>query len=422
MKRVVILGAGFAGLHVAKGLRGAGVNVTVVDRENHHLFQPMLYQVATAALSPSDIASPIRGVLSRNRNTDVLLGEAVGIDTERRRVMLADSRIVDYDYLVVATGARHSYFGHAEWERWAPGLKNLDDALKVRRQILLAFERAEQEPDEARRRALLNFVIVGAGPTGAEVAGAIAELKEYTLRRDFRNINPRAANVILLEAGPRVLSTYPAPLGQKARATLKRLGVVVRTDTMVTDVSADGVTAGGEFIPSTTVIWAAGNAASPLLEHLHAPADKQGRILVEPDCSVPGRPEIFVLGDAAAYTHDPDGTLPGVCPVAIQMGDYVAKVLRREAAGRLPAERPPFHYWDKGQLAVLGRGKAVADIGKAHFSGFIAWLLWVFVHIFFLIGFRNRVVVLVEWAFAYLTYGRGARIITRAGEEHGAVT
>lgn len=422
MKRVVILGAGFAGLHVAKGLRGVGVHVTVVDRENHHLFQPMLYQVATAALSPSDIASPIRGVLSRNRNTDVLLGEAVSIDTERRRVMLADSRSVDYDYLVVATGARHSYFGHDDWEQWAPGLKNLDDALKVRRQILLAFERAEQEPDEARRKALLNFVIVGAGPTGAEVAGAIAELKEYTLRRDFRNINPRAANVILLEAGPHVLSTYPAPLGQKARATLKRLGVVVRTDTMVTDVSADGVTAGGEFIPTTTVIWAAGNAASPLLEHLHAPADKQGRILVEPDCSVPGRPEIFVLGDAAAYTHDSDGTLPGVCPVAIQMGDYVAKVLRREADGRLPAERPPFHYWDKGQLAVLGRGKAVADIGKAHFSGFIAWLLWVFVHIFFLIGFRNRVVVLVEWAFAYLTYGRGARIITRAGEEHGAVT
>ena len=411
MKRVVILGGGFAGLNAAKELRRAPVSVTLVDRHNHHLFQPMLYQVATAALSPGDIASPIRSVLRENRNTEVLLDEADAVDLDGRSVHLASGRILPYDYLVIATGARHSYFGRDDWERLAPGLKELEDAFAVRRRILLAFEQAEQEPDPAVRAALLTFVIVGAGPTGVEVAGALAEIKSYTLERDFRNINPRAAKVIVMEGGPRVLPSYPAELSEKARKTLERLGVDVRTDTMVTDIGPDGVMTKDGKTPARTVIWAAGNVASPLLRTLGIPLDRQGRAPVEPDCSVAGHPEVFILGDAAAFT-DEGKLLPGVCPVAIQMGKYAAAVIRREAAAATPGPRRPFHYFDKGQLAVIGRGRAVADIGKAHFSGFVAWLLWIFVHIFFLIGFRNRIIVLLEWAISYFTYSRGARLIT----------
>jgi NADH dehydrogenase len=412
VKRVVILGGGFAGLNAAKVLGKAKVSVTLVDRHNHHVFQPMLYQVATAALSPGDIASPIRSVLRNNRNTEVLLDEAEAIDLAGRRVHLASGRSLAYDYLIVATGARHSYFGRDEWEALAPGLKELEDAFIVRRRILLAFERAEQEPDAAAREALLTFVIVGAGPTGVEVAGAIAEIKSYTLERDFRNINPRSARVIVMEGGPRVLPAYPAELSEKAQKTLEKLGVEVCTDTMVTDISADGVTSSsGEKTPARTVIWAAGNVASPLLRTLGVPLDRQGRVPVARDSTVPGHPEVFVLGDAAAF-DEKGALLPGTCPVAIQMGKYAGSVISKETSVSDPGPRPPFHFFDKGQLAVIGRGRAVADIGKAHFSGFIAWLLWIFIHIFFLIGFRNRVLVLLEWAISYFTYSRGARLIT----------
>lgn len=417
MRRVVILGGGFGGLYAARALGGAPVQVTVIDRTNHHLFQPMLYQVATAALSPGDIAYPIRSVLRKHKNTDVLMGEVTRVDIDGRRVHLADGRSIDYDYLLVAVGAHHSYFGHDAWEPLAPGLKAIPDALEVRRRILMAFELAEQEHDPAKQQALLNFVIVGAGPTGVEVAGALAEIKEKTLKRDFRNINPRSARVILLEAGDRVLPPYPAKLSSAARKTLERLGVIVRTGALVTSVRPDGVAIGDEFIPSQCVIWAAGNKASPLLETLGAALDRQGRVVVEPDLSVPGHPEVLVLGDAAAFTHQPgrDGPLPALSPVAIQMGHYAARIIRQETAHNALVEtRRPFRYFDKGQLAVIGRGRAVADIRKLKFSGFFAWLTWIFVHIAYLIGFRNRVIVLTEWGISYFTYRKGARLINRA--------
>ncbi len=406
---VVILGAGFAGLYAAKALRRAPVQVTVVDRKNHHLFQPMLYQVATAALSPSDIASPIRSVLRRQQNTEVLLAEVISVDTTGRRVCLSDGATLSYDYLIVGTGAHHSYFGHDEWAPFAPGLKSLEDALEIRRRVLLAFEMAERETDTVRRHGYLTFVIVGGGPTGVEMAGAVAEIRTYALRRDFRRIDPRDATVLLLEGGPRLLPAYPPSLSDKAKQDLRRLGVEVRTDTLVTDVEPGRVGAAGWSIPTQTVIWAAGNIASPLLQSLGAPLDRMGRVIVEPDCTIPGHPEVFVLGDAAAYLHQGDEALPGICPVAIQMGQYAARTIVGDLAHR---KRRPFSYWDKGQLAVIGRGRAVADIGRLHFDGFLAWLTWIFVHIFFLIGFRNRVLVLIQWAWSYLTYGRGARLIT----------
>jgi NADH dehydrogenase len=427
--RVVIVGGGFAGLYAAKGLKRAPVHLTLVDRRNHHLFQPMLYQVATAALNPSDIANPIRSILRRQQNTDVLLGEAVSVDTRRREVLLADGVTLPYDYLVVATGARHSYFGHDEWETLAPGLKSLEDAVEIRNRVLLAFEEAEREITPARRQALLTFVVVGGGPTGVELAGALAEIRNFALQRDFRQINPRDATVMLIEAGPRILATYPPELSERAVAQLRRLDVEVRTSTMVTGVHDWAVQAGEWSIPTRTVLWAAGNVASPLLGSLETPLDRQGRAIVEPDCSIPGHPEIFVLGDAAHFKVG-EGTLPGVCPTAIQMGQYAARIIREEVAGRRPAQgfalspegqraakppaagRAPFSYWDKGQLAVIGRGRAVADLGRLQFGGFFAWLAWIFVHIFFLIGFRNRVLVLFQWAYSYFTYRRGARIIT----------
>jgi NADH dehydrogenase len=415
--QVLILGGGFGGLYAAKALRNAPVRVTVVDRRNHHLFQPMLYQVATAGLNPSDIASPIRSILRGSKNTEVCLAEAAAVDVDARQVRFTDGTTQSYDYLIVATGARHSYFGHDQWEPLAPGLKSLEDALEIRRRVLLAFEHAERETDAVRRHAFLTFVVVGGGPTGVEMAGAVAEIRRYALRRDFRHIDPGEATVLLLEGGPRLLSSYPPSLSNEAKHELRRLGVEVRTETLVTDIQPGSVGAAGWVIPTHTVIWAAGNTASPLLKTLGTPLDGAGRAIVEPDCTIPGHPEVFVLGDAAAFNHQEGGTLPGVCPVAIQMGEYAARAIRDDLAGR---PRRPFRYWDKGQLAVIGRGQAVADIWRLHFGGFVAWLAWIFVHIFFLIGFRNRVMVLLEWAWSYLTYSRGARLITGEAQTPGA--
>lgn len=411
---MVLVGGGFAGLEAAKALARAPVQVTLVDRTNHHLFQPLLYQVATAALNPAEIASPIRKILRRGRNIEVLLGEVVRVDAAGRAVHLADGAVLPFDYLLLAPGTRHFYFRHPEWEPLAPGLKSMEDALEIRRRILLAFERAERAatPDERHRH--LTFVVVGGGPTGVEVAGAIAEIKRYALTRDFRRIDPRDATVMLLEGGPRVLPTYPPALGQKAKETLRRLGVDVRVDTMVTSVESGAVIAAGWRIPTDTVIWAAGNNASPLLRTLGVPLDAAGRVTVEPDCSIPGHPHVFVGGDAAAFTQDPRfDLLPGTAPVAMQQGRYVARLIRDEVAGR---PRRPFRYADKGQLAVIGRGHGVADIGPVHVAGFLAWFAWVFIHIFYLIGFANRVQVLITWAYHYVTLERGARLITRNWE------
>ncbi len=415
--QVVIIGGGFAGIYAARGLRGAPVHVTVLDRRNHHLFQPMLYQVATAGLNPSDIASPIRSILREARNTDVLLAEAQAIDLAQHEVRLTDGSSIAYDYLIVGTGARHSYFGHDEWETLAPGLKSLEDALEIRRRVLLAFERAERERDPVKRHAYLTFVIVGGGPTGVEMAGAVAEIRRYALRRDFRHIDPREATVMLLEGGPRLLPSYPERLSEEAKHELRRLGVEVRLDTLVTDIRPGSVSAAGWTIPTQTVVWAAGNTASPLLKTLGTPLDRVGRAIVEPDCTIPGHPEVFVLGDAAHYPTPDGGTLPGVSPVAIQMGEYAARTIEGDLQGK---PRRAFSYWDKGQLAVIGRGQAVADIWRLHFGGFIAWLVWIFVHIFFLIGFRNRVLVLLQWAWSYITYRRGARLITGEGRAREA--
>lgn len=407
---VVIVGAGFGGLYLAQSLGELPVQVTVIDRNNHHLFQPMLYQVATAALSAPDISSPIRSVLRGHRNTEVLLGEVAAVDVGARQIALADGSRIGYDYLVLAPGARHSYFAHPEWEALAPGLKNLEDAGEIRRRILLAFERAEKEPDPVARQRHLTFVVVGGGPTGVEVAGAIAEVSRFALRRDFRRIDPRDATILLLEGGPRLLPSYPDTLSARAKEELRGLGVEVRTETLVTDIEPGYVHAAGWRIPTETVIWAAGNQASPLLRTLGVPLDQQGRVVVQADCSLPGHPEVLVLGDAAAFTHQSGAPLlPGTCPVAIQMGRYAAGAIRADLAHR---PRVAFRYHNKGQLAVIGRGHAVADLGRLKAEGFLAWLLWVFVHIFFLIGFRNRVIVMFQWAWSYVTFQRGARVIT----------
>jgi NADH:ubiquinone reductase (H+-translocating) len=405
----VILGGGFAGLYAARRLKRAPVRVTLVDRRNHHLFQPMLYQVATAALNPSDIAAPIRSVLRRQSNTEVVLAEVKTIDTANRRVQFTDGTGISYDYLLVATGARHSYFGHEDWEPLAPGLKSLEDAVEIRQRVLMAFELAEREPDPVRRHTYLTFVIVGGGPTGVEMAGAVAELRRYALRRDFRHIDPGEATVMLLEGGPRILPSYPESLSNQAKQDLRRLGVDVRTETLVTDIQPDSVKAAGWTIPTQTVIWAAGNRASRVLRSLGAPLDPAGRVIVEPDCTIPGHPEVFVLGDAALFTHQGETPLPATSPVAIQMGEYAAHTIVGDLEGQ---PRRAFQYWDKGQLAVIGRGRAVADIWKLHFGGFLAWLIWIFVHIFYLIGFRNRILVLIQWAWSYVTFGRGARLIS----------
>jgi NADH dehydrogenase len=412
--RVVIVGAGFGGLEAARGLRSAPVRVTVVDRRNHHLFQPLLYQVATAALNPSDISAPIRHVLRRQRNTEVILGAVASVDPARRAVRLEDGAELPYDFLVLATGATHSYFGRDDWAPLAPGLKTVEDAVEIRRRVLLAFERAERERDERRRQALLAFVVVGAGPTGVELAGALAEIASRTLAADFRHIRPESARVVLLEAAPRVLPTYPEKLSEAARAQLARLGVEVRTGARVTDIDEGGVSVGGERIEAATVLWAAGVAASPLARSLGAPLDRAGRVRVNPDLTVPGHPELFVIGDLAAVERE-DGTLvPGLAPAAIQEGRHAARAIARSLRGEAPAR---FHYRDKGVLATIGRAAAVARIGRLQFSGLLAWLAWLFVHILFLIGFRNRVAVILQWAWSYLTFKRGARLITETAEQ-----
>jgi len=406
--QVVIIGAGFGGLYAARALKHAPVEITVIDRRNHHLFQPLLYQVATAGLSPGDIAYPIRAVLARQMNARVLLEEALEIDPATRTVKLCDG-VLKYDYLILATGASHAYFGHDDWEPFAPGLKSLEDALEIRRRILVAFERAERETDAAQKNELLTFVIVGGGPTGVELAGAIAEISRQVLVRDFRAINPKDARVLLVEAGPRILPSYPEDLSAAAEVSLKKLGAEVRTKCPVTAVRESQVVVGGECLHAATVLWAAGVAASPLARSLSAPLDKVGRVMVEPDLSIPGHPETFVIGDLANFPHQTGRPLPGVAPVAIQQGRHAARNILRLVKGQ-PSE--PFKYLDKGRLATIGRAAGVADLGSLKFSGYIAWLAWLFVHIFFLIGFRNRFVVLFEWAWAYFTNQRGARLIT----------
>ena len=405
---VVVVGAGFGGLTAARELARAPVQVTVVDRRNHHLFQPLLYQVATAALSPADIAYPVRAVLRRQANASVLLAEATGVDRERRELVLSDGRL-PFDYLVLATGARHAYFGKDAWERHAPGLKTLEDALHIRRRILLAFERAEREEDEATRRSLLTFVVVGGGPTGVELAGAIGEISREVMVSDFRRIDPREARILVLEAGPRILPSFPETLARKAVESLQPLGVEVRTGCAVSAIEEGSVEAGGTTIRAATVLWAAGVRASPFAAAFGVPLDRSGRVLVEPDLSITGDRRIFAIGDAVAFLHQTGAPLPGVAPVAIQQGHRVAENIRADLAGR---PRQPFRYRDKGSLAVIGRARAVADFGKLKLTGLPAWLAWCFVHILFLIGFRNRAIVLFEWAWAYFTDQRSARLIT----------
>jgi NADH:quinone reductase (non-electrogenic) len=405
---VVVIGGGFGGLHAVRGLARADVRVTLVDRHNYHLFQPLLYQVATAALSPGDIAAPIRWVLRHQPNVQVLLAEALAIVPAERRVALDRDESLAYDYLVLATGATHAYFGHDDWAARAPGLKTLDDALAIRREVLLAFEAAEREDAPEARRRHLTFVIVGGGPTGVELAGALAEIARQTLTDDFRAIQPGSARVILVEGGPDVLAAYPATLRDAARSSLERLGVEVRRGAVVTGVDEDGVLAGKERISAGTVLWAAGVSASALARSLAVPLDRSGRVLAEPTLQVPGHPEIFVIGDVCALSEN-GRSLPGLAQVAMQGGAHAARNIRRAAKGQRPV---PFHYRDYGIMATIGRGAAVAKIGPLRVSGFFAWLIWLFVHIASLIGFRNRLAVLGEWAWSYLTFQRRVRLIT----------
>jgi len=412
----VIVGGGFGGLDAARTLAGAPVRITLLDRHNYHLFQPLLYQVATASLSPADIASPSRWILHRQRNVQVLLAEVRAVEPQRKQVVYVDGahgsaasgHELPYDYLILAAGARHAYFGHDEWAARAPGLKTLDDALEIRRQVLLAFEAAERESDELLRRRLLTFVIVGGGPTGVELAGALAEIARHSLVRDFRSIRPQSARILLVEGGPHILSAFPEKLREAAASSLERLGVEVRTHSVVADIDGEGVRIGAEKIAAATVLWAAGVAASPLLKSLGVALDRAGRILAESTLAVPGCPGVFVVGDAAALTQDGQ-PLPGVAQVAIQGGRHAAhNVLRAIRGEPLTA----FRYRDYGNMATIGRGSAVADIASMRFSGFFAWLIWLFIHIFSLIGFRNRLAVLSEWAWAYLTFQRRVRLIT----------
>lgn len=416
--KVVIVGAGFGGLNAAQIVADAPVQVTVIDRKNFHTFQPLLYQVATAGLSPGEIAAPIRSILRSHKNVEVLMGEVTGFDLERRIVETPDAAI-PYDYLIVAAGATHSYFGHEDWEPFAPGLKTIEDALEIRRRVLLAFELAERQAAAGETEAPLNFVVVGGGPTGVELAGTLAEISRYALAHDFRSIDPSRTHILLIEGGPRVLPTYSEDLSRSAEEQLRGLGVEVRTSTMVTQVEAGAVYLGETRLSATVTLWAAGVAASPLGKKLGAPVDRAGRVPVQADLSLPGHPEVFVIGDLAAAKDQNGKPLPGVAPVALQQGKYVAKMIRQEVErpdryrhdGNAET-RPPFHYWDKGSLATIGRAAAVAQFGKIHISGYLAWLSWLFVHIFFLIGFRNRILVFIQWAWSYVTYERGARLIT----------
>jgi NADH:ubiquinone reductase (H+-translocating) len=408
--RVVIVGAGFGGLEAARKLARSPVDVTVIDRRNYHLFQPLLYQVATAALSPADIAQPIRAVLRDQQNATVLLDEVIGVDVAARRVETRFGADQSYDYLILATGSQYAYFGHDDWPRLAPGLKSIDDATLIRRRVLFAFEEAENVTDPEIRQRLLTFVLVGAGPTGVEMAGALVELAHASLSRDFRHINPHTAHILLVEAGPRVLSGFPERLASFAEHSLERMGVEVLLDTPIEAIDKAGVVARGKRIEAANVIWCAGVEASPVARWLGVPAGKNGRIRVAADLSVPGHPEIFVIGDAAFVTGPTGEPLPGLAPVAKQQGQYVGEVVAR-LVRREPAP-PPFHYRDQGALATIGRHSAIADLGWVKLTGPVAWVLWGVVHIFFLIGFRSRMAVFLNWIWAWLTYGRGARLIT----------
>lgn len=405
---VVIVGAGFGGLQAARALRHAPVQITVIDRSNHHLFQPLLYQVATADLSPADIAAPIRSILKHQKNTSVILAEVTGVDRQGQRVLMHE-RSLPYDYLIVATGARHSYFGHDEWESFASGLKSIDDAAMLRRKILLAFEAAESETDPEKRRALLTFVLVGAGPTGVEMAGAIAELAHKTLVSDFRQIDPKATRIVLVEAVSRILLAFPESLANKAERALTRLGVEVRTNSPVEAIDSEGVVIAGNRLPARTVIWTAGVAASRAGQWLGAEMDRAGRVKVGSNLSLPGYPNVFVIGDTASLSQD-GKPLPGVAPVAMQEGRYVAQVIAQRVAGK--KGMTPFRYHSHGNLATVGRSFAVVESGPLHLTGFLAWVMWLVVHIFYLIGFRNRLLVMLQWAWEYVTHQRSARLIT----------
>jgi NADH:ubiquinone reductase (H+-translocating) len=414
---LVVIGGGFAGLWCTRALASAPLQITLVDRANHHLFQPLLYQVATAGLSAGDIAAPLRHILASQRNVTVRMGEVTAIDTAAQRVMLADGLALPYDHLLVASGATHAYFGHDEWAAHAPGLKTLDDAMTLRRRILLAFEQAENATSDAERDAWLTFAVVGAGPTGVELAGTLAEIARHTLKNEFRHIDPARAVVQLIEAGPRVLASFAPVLSEKAAAQLQRLGVQVLTGSAVQHIDAEGYTRGGERVPAKTVLWAAGVAASPLGAMLGAPQDRAGRVQVQPDLTVPGLPNVFVAGDLATLTQASGKPVPGVAPAAKQMGVHVATLIRARLAGR--SDDTPFAYRDWGNLATIGRMAAVVDMpGGLKFSGAIAWWFWLAAHVFFLIGFRNRLVVLMNWGWAYTTYARHARVVFGAGDSN----
>ena len=412
--RVIIIGGGFGGLNAASGLKKAAVDLLVIDKSNHHLFQPLLYQVATAALSPANIAAPIRKVLESQANATVYLADIVSIDKNKKQVIAGNGDIYTYDYLILATGATHSYFGHPEWEETAPGLKNLNDALKIRSRILLSYERAERCTDPVIAQKFMRFVIVGGGPTGVEMAGAIAEIAHQTLKRDFRHITPSQTQVFLIEGRDQVLPSFPKELADKAQKDLEKLGVQVILNTLVTDIKPDGVAIKDDFFETSNVIWAAGNEASPLLKTLDIPLDNIGRAIVNKDLTIPEHPEIFVIGDGACFIDVNGQPLPGIAPVAIQQGKYVAKLLRNQ----IPVDkRKPFSYFDKGTMATIGRAKAIVKVGKLEFSGFVAWLMWCFLHIVYLISFSNRLIVMIEWLFLYLFNQRHVRLINRPVEE-----
>lgn len=409
--KVVILGGGFGGLNAAKALGNAQLDVWLIDQTNHHLFQPLLYQVASAALSPGDIAVPIREILSDYENITVIMGEVVKIDKEAKVLVLRNGDHIGFEYLIVAVGARHSYFGHNEWESLAPGLKTLNDALKIRERILISFEKAERCDSISEAKKYLNFVIIGGGPTGVEMAGAIAEIAYETMLKNFRRIDVTKTKIYLIEGSPHILPVYPEKLSKKAQYYLERMGVQVITNKRVTEITKEGATVENTFIPAHNILWAAGNQASPVLETLGVPLDKQGRVIVESDLSIPDCPHIFVIGDAAAAMDEKGKLLPGLAPVAVQQGRYVAMLLRK----KIPKpQRPPFRYFDKGSMATIGKTKAICVFRKMQFSGFIAWLAWCFVHILYLIGFRNRFTVLSQWLFSYFTSRRGARLIYRS--------